>query len=149
MSTNKTHYLYATWVSMKQRCRNPKNNVFKHYGGCGVKVCERWNDFNNFLLDMGDRPPGYSLDRIDPYGNYEPENCRWADRITQRANMKVQEKCRRRLHLFTPENTVTGFNKGKPFRRCRACDQIRLSKAKNGFKILKPKKRLFRASSHI
>ena len=70
---------YSAWVSMKQRCSNPNATGFAIYGGRGVRVCDRWNEsFAAFLEDMGARPSvAHSLDRIDPYGHYEPTNCRW------------------------------------------------------------------------
>lgn len=81
---------------MKTRCNNPNYPQYKNYGGRGIKVCERWSNGENgksgyecFLEDMGQRPEGLSLDRIDVNGNYEPGNCRWADRITQNRNKRV------------------------------------------------------------
>ena len=73
---------------MRQRCRDPKSRWFKNYGGRGVSVCERWlNSFSAFLADMGEPPPGLTLDRWpNNDGNYEPGNCRWATRAEQRAN---------------------------------------------------------------
>lgn len=69
---------YRAWTGMRNRCSNAKP-YYKHWNGRGVKVCERWNDFANFLSDMGPHPgQGYSLDRIDVDGDYEPANCRWA-----------------------------------------------------------------------
>lgn len=80
---------YACWRNMVDRCENPKASYFKNYGGKGVSVCEEWRrDFRNFLTDMGPRPPGLTLDRIDPYGNYCADNCRWADRFTQARNTR-------------------------------------------------------------
>lgn len=63
----------------KQRCTNPRNPKFPYYGGRGISMCETWTaDFRNFLADMGECPPNKTLDRINPHGNYEPGNCRWA-----------------------------------------------------------------------
>jgi hypothetical protein len=83
------HPLSPTWSNIKQRCYNVNNKDYKHYGGRGIKVCDRWlESFENFLEDMGDRPDGYSLDRIDNNENYEPSNCRWADKETQIKNRR-------------------------------------------------------------
>jgi hypothetical protein len=69
---------------MKQRCSNPKNNRFNRYGGRGITFCERWKNFDNFYFDMGERPPGTTLDRRNDDGNYEPNNCRWATAEVQK-----------------------------------------------------------------
>jgi hypothetical protein len=71
---------------MRERCTNPKNKRFKDYGGRGIKVCDRWEQFENFYADMGIRPVGTTIDRKDNDGNYEPSNCRWATDAEQRAN---------------------------------------------------------------
>ncbi len=73
------HPLYASWFSMIQRCYNPKNKSYYRYGGRGIGVCERWRgSFADFLADMGERPPGLSLDRINNELGYSAENCRWS-----------------------------------------------------------------------
>lgn len=83
---------YRTWAGMIQRCNNPSNKDYADYGAKGVTVCDRWRDFKLFLEDMGERPGGLTLDRINPYGNYEPSNCRWADWIVQANNRRIHWK---------------------------------------------------------
>jgi len=83
---------YKTWVAMRRRCLSEKASNYKYYGGLGIEICERWKKYENFLADMGERPEGKTLDRKDPYGNYTPDNCRWADAETQRAN-KRNNRC--------------------------------------------------------
>lgn len=79
---------YQAWADMRQRCRNPKNRRYADYGGRGITICERWNDFGNFLTDMGERPDDKSIGRINNDGNYEPANCRWETRIQQQRNSR-------------------------------------------------------------
>jgi hypothetical protein len=77
------------WMNMRNRCSNPKDPRFRDYGGRGIVVCERWNDFTAFAQDVGSPPgQGYTLDRIDNDGNYEPGNVRWADQQTQVRNQR-------------------------------------------------------------
>lgn len=86
---------YRSWYSMLQRCTNPTDVGWNRYGGRGIKVCEAWLSLDGFVRDMGLRPAGMSLDRIDSDGNYEPANCRWATDAEQNRN--------RTYNVITPE----------------------------------------------
>jgi hypothetical protein len=74
------------WRNMHMRCYNPRAVNYPLYGGRGISVCAEWFSFDQFLADMGPRPAGLTLDRIDSNGDYTPTNCRWASRITQQRN---------------------------------------------------------------
>lgn len=81
---------YQCWQDMKQRCNNPNSQQFHNYGARGIRVCQRWLDsFDNFLSDMGEKPDGLTLDRIDNDKGYSPENCRWATKRQQRKNQRT------------------------------------------------------------
>lgn len=83
---------YISWKAMRQRCRDPKYWQYSDYGARGIAVCERWRDsFANFLADMGERPAGRTLDRIDNSRGYEPENCRWATSEEQNQNKRAYQ----------------------------------------------------------
>lgn len=84
---------YNSWDNMIQRCFNPNKKTHRYYGAKGVTVCEKWRKFIGFYEDMGSKPtPKHSLDRIDPFGNYEPGNCRWATRKEQDSNTRRSKK---------------------------------------------------------
>jgi len=90
---NTTHGLsgsgtYRSWKDCRARCNNTNDTDFKHYGGRGITVCDEWDDYEAFLRDMGERPDGLTLDRIDVDGNYSADNCRWADAATQANNKR-------------------------------------------------------------
>lgn len=81
---------YRIWQGLKNRCLNSKGRDYKYYGGRGIKVCDRWRDsFLNFYEDMGERPEGTSLDRIDVNGDYNSDNCRWVNNIIQARNKRT------------------------------------------------------------
>lgn len=93
ITNNNAHPLYKTWNNMINRCFNEREGSYHDYGGRGITVCDEWSDpetgFEAFCKDMGERHEGYTLDRIDCDGDYEPSNCRWADSVTQMRNRRV------------------------------------------------------------
>ncbi len=90
--------IYRVWAGMRKRCENQRSLPYRDYGGRGIKVCAEWQEFEKFYRDMGDCPDGLSIDRINNDGDYEPGNCRWADRKTQARNKRHNTK-------------ITGFGK--------------------------------------
>ena len=97
------HPLYRVWVTMRARCNNPNDASYHNYGGRGIKVCERWDNFSNFLSDRGERPQRCDIDRIDNNGNYDPENCRWVSRKENLRNTR-----RTRMLTFQGEALPVG-----------------------------------------
>lgn len=119
------HCLYQTWAMIVKRCENPASNVYRRYGARGIKVHQDWRDVRQFVAyverELGPRPPGCSIDRIDNDGHYEPGNIRWATAKEQAANKSYRPTpgthCRRG-HTFTAANTIRRRNGS---RTCRIC----------------------------
>lgn len=118
----KTHLMsktptYQSWNSMIRRCTDVKRTNYRHYGGRGIKVCQRWLDsFENFLADMGVRPPDTSLDRRENDGNYEPGNCKWSTRKEQSNNRRKRARTKTvcsKGHQLPPID--------QPYERCARC----------------------------
>jgi hypothetical protein len=83
---------YNTWRSMFKRCRDKNHPNYKNYGGRGIKICKRWQKFESFIADMGKKPDGCVIDRINFNGDYEPNNCRWATHVQSAANRRKAAK---------------------------------------------------------
>lgn len=111
---------YVTWQNMKARCLKPSNKDYPNYGGRSIKICDKWlESFSNFIEDMGECPKGYSIDRINVDGNYEPSNCRWVSSSGQSRNTRITrltEEVVRKLRsgeMTTKEaQELTGANSG-------------------------------------
>lgn len=104
---------------MIQRCSNPNSAAYEYYGARGISVCERWQSFENFFADMGERPRQTSLDRRDNEGNYEPGNCRWATRKEQMRNTRMTASIivNGRSVCATEAAEIAGIPKGRIFWR--------------------------------
>lgn len=122
------HPEFETWKTMKRRCSNPKSKDYKTYGAKGINYDLSWENFFNFLTDMGPRPSiSHSLDRIDNSKGYSKENCRWATPQEQSENRRIKHECFKG-HPWTKESTIVTHNGVKTTRRCRICYEDRIKK---------------------
>lgn len=124
---------YAIWTAMKSRCHNQNTIHYADYGGRGIKVCDRWkNSFENFFFDMGCKPDGMTIDRINNDGDYDPKNCKWASRLDQSNN-----KRNNRIITINGESmTLSQWSK-----KCKVGESTirkRLSYGKTDFDLIKP-----------
>lgn len=108
---------FNTWNGMIGRCKNPKSNRFDLYGGRGIRVCEQWQSFEGFLADMGVRPAGKTLDRINSDGNYESGNCRWA-------TVEEQNKNKRKWGVTITRSLITRLEEASAEHRLIICQKI-------------------------
>lgn len=118
---------YYVWSQIKDRCYNKNRDGWKNYGGRGITVCDRWlNSFENFIEDMGFRPQGTSIDRINNNGNYEPSNCRWATPRQQVANRSntLPKNVREIIHLISESQNITYNAAYNKLRRAAQCLKI-------------------------
>jgi hypothetical protein len=120
---------------MLQRCFNPNNKAYYYYGERGIDVCERWqgeHGFENFYADIGDPPPGMSLDRIDVNGNYEPGNCRWATQAEQVANRRLPKRKLGNVKIYSSRMIKRGARRAKLMERQKFAATLARAKGSNG-----------------
>lgn len=121
---------YNIWRIMRQRCNNSNNKGFKNYGGRGIKCCERWEEYLNFLDDMGRCPPNFGIERENVNGDYSPDNCSWKPLDVQSRNrrwvieVRNRGSCKRGGHPWTEKST--GYNKAG-YKICKICDRERIA----------------------
>lgn len=130
---------YRSWNQIIQRCTNPNNPGYKNYGGRGITVCERWLKYSNFVVDMGEPPVGYKIERKDNGAGYSPDNCIWADQTTQcrnRRNTKYVEINGKRIAAI-----AACEQHGLDIRTLRAVVQRDQSDWSEAFRLLLAKKR--------
>ena len=124
---------YKSWQAMKQRCSNPGATSYRMYGGRGIAVCEEWmGSFAAFLRDMGKRPPGKTLDRIDNNKGYAPGNCRWASPVTQSTNRSSV----RLIEIDGEVDSITGW--ARKIGATDSCITYRYNKGVRGADLLRP-----------
>jgi len=121
---------YRSWYHMKDRCQNSSHPHYKDYGARGIRVCERWQDFANFLADMGERPEDKTLDRIDNNKGYEPGNCRWATKKQQTQNRRVL-KTQRLFVATNRQGKVVTSNNQHEFAKQYGLDQRNINACLN------------------
>lgn len=129
---------YRVWAGIIQRCENPKSAAYRHYGGRGITVCERWKSYENFYADMGRRPAGLTIERDDVNGNYEPSNCRWATAHDQSRNKRTNVKVNQEVLVDAADrlglsNTAISVRLSRGWTRDRAFTTPRWHKSKSGF----------------
>ncbi len=121
---------YTSWKTMRQRCNNPNNTNYHHYGGRGITICDRWDSFANFIEDMGERPEGLTLERRNTNGNYNPTNCYWATQSQQITNRRCTYHDKSHCPLSYIQTDTRGLSP-------RYFVKVQLTKAKRVIKAFK------------